>query len=240
MTVVAGVLLDQVDQDPAQVVAGVTGRSGRYDGSATRGALGMRERLVDDPVGGWRPSRRAAPAAARACPRAAECHSQSPSASQSTDAHGSGAGLPAKTWLNHQSSTYARCLSRPPSVIVEGSRRWSSCAASSPSVFMPQRLAVVVEEADQGLGLGSGVERFGSGHADEPYWSDESLSSRVTAPGDPDGQRQQHERPEREQRASAACSTGWSGPRCSSVTSWSNGVSPCAGSGGPSAARRSP
>src|SRR5262249_29701249 len=59
------------------------------------------------------------------------CASQvhSGSASKPTLAHGSTAGSPATTSVNQESSTQAKCLSSPPSVIDEGcsaTRNWSS------------------------------------------------------------------------------------------------------------------
>ena len=66
---------------------------------------------------------------------AAECQSQSWSASQSTADHGSPGLRSCSHSENHHSSTYARCLSIPPSVIDDAATVAARPAASSPAHF---------------------------------------------------------------------------------------------------------
>jgi protein-S-isoprenylcysteine O-methyltransferase len=66
---------------------------------------------------------------------AAECHSQSGSASQSTVSRGGAGSRPGSRWEKYSSSTRARCFSSPPRVIDEGSSVARIPAASSPPHF---------------------------------------------------------------------------------------------------------
>ena len=66
---------------------------------------------------------------------AAEFHSQSPSADQSTLRHGSARSTLSRKYENQWSSTHARCFMIPPSVMVEGATRVDIPAASSPRHF---------------------------------------------------------------------------------------------------------
>ena len=66
---------------------------------------------------------------------AAECHSQSGSASQSTVFHGAAGSRPSSHSENHESSTRARCLSIPPRVIDEAPTVAARPAASRPAHF---------------------------------------------------------------------------------------------------------
>src|SRR5439155_22207605 len=66
---------------------------------------------------------------------AAECHSQSGSAFQSTVSHGGCRSWPYSDLENQLSSTKARCLSNPPRVIDEAPTVALRPAASSPAHF---------------------------------------------------------------------------------------------------------
>jgi hypothetical protein len=66
---------------------------------------------------------------------AALCQVRSGSAWKSTLAHGSGISSPATTSVNQESSTQAKCLSSPPSVIDEGRSATRNCSSLNPRHF---------------------------------------------------------------------------------------------------------
>ena len=131
VAVVAGVLLDHVQDHPAQ--AERPSRAGLRMTDMVQAVGG--ERQVDDRRTRRRPRRRG-----RAAPpgesSGAVRHSQSRSASQSTPCERLGVVVAEQLTPNQPSSTSARCLTSPPRVIVDGRKRlrqlsWLRPASSS-------------------------------------------------------------------------------------------------------------
>jgi hypothetical protein len=125
VTGVAGCLLDEVEKHPAE---------GPFAGPLWNGRE-IVEGAVDDPR---------ATALARVGVKLPEiagssslalCQSQSSSLANGALAHGSISGRPRNRLVIQSSSTRARCLSIPPSVIVDGASVWLSCSWLRPAAF---------------------------------------------------------------------------------------------------------
>ena len=152
MATVAGVLLDHVHQDPTQVDAR------RADWRRWRADRGRWRRR--SPPGCAPRQLRTSTAAARERRRRPSRAPSRDRPSSRRDAHGSRAGSPAQTSLNHCSSTSVMCLSRPPNVSVDGARRIASWAWVRPDRFAQQDRPVIVEHGDQRVAFVPGGRRL--------------------------------------------------------------------------------
>ena len=155
MAGVAPVLLDEVEQQAAQAgvgaVAGTDVRTWSSPPSASAASARLRDRCTASSQMAYSSSGLSA---------AAEVKSQSGSASQSADRHGSPGGSPLSLTVNMKSSARARCLSRPPNVRSDDGDPVIEPGGVEAAGLPPERGPQSLERTEQVVELAAGERRL--------------------------------------------------------------------------------